>query len=122
VQIWDPAVKYKGPLIADADAYMTGYEKAFGSKPNYITASGTAGALALQLAIEKAGSLDPVQVRDAMLKLDVETFFGHFQFDQNGVDVRASAVISQVQGGKAIPVYPTEIAAAAIRYPRKPFE
>jgi branched-chain amino acid transport system substrate-binding protein len=122
VQIWDPAVKYKGPLIPDADAYMTGYEKTFGSKPNYITASGTAGALALQLAIEKAGSLDPVQERDVMLKLDVESFFGRFQFDQNGVDAKASAVISQVQGGKAIPVYPTEVAAAPIRYPRKALE
>jgi branched-chain amino acid transport system substrate-binding protein len=57
-----------------------------------------------------------------MLKLDVETFFGHFQFDQNGVDAKASAVISQVQGGMAIPVYPTEVAAAPIRYPRKAFE
>jgi branched-chain amino acid transport system substrate-binding protein len=60
--------------------------------------------------------------RDAMLKLDVESFFGHFQFDQNGVDTKASAVISQVQGGKAIPVYPTEVATATIRYPRKLFE
>jgi branched-chain amino acid transport system substrate-binding protein len=122
VQIWDPAVKYKGPLIADAAAYETGYEKAFGSKPNYITAAGTAGALSLQLAIEKAGSLDPVKVRDAMLELDVETFFGRVHFDQNGVDSKASPVISQVQGGKAVPVYPTDIAAATMRYPRKPFE
>lgn len=123
VQIWDPAVKYKGPLVADADAYLAGYQKAFGgAKPNYITASGTAGALALQLAIEKAGSLDPVKVRDAMLQLDVETFFGHVQFDQAGVDKKASAVISQVQGGVAVPVYPGEIAAAPVRYPRKPFE
>jgi branched-chain amino acid transport system substrate-binding protein len=123
VQIWDPAVKYKGPLVADAGAYVAGYEKEFsGSKPNYITASGTAGALALQLAIEKAASLDPVKVRDAMLELDVETFFGHVQFDQTGVDKRASAVISQVQGGVAVPVYPAEIAAAPVRYPRKPFE
>jgi branched-chain amino acid transport system substrate-binding protein len=123
VQIWDPAVKYKGPLVADADAYLAGYQKAFGgAKPNYITASGTAGALALQLAIEKAGSLDPVKVRDAMLQLDVETFFGHVQFDQAGVDTKASAVISQVQGGVAVPVYPGEIAAAPVRYPRKPFE
>lgn len=122
VQIWDPAVKYKGPLVADASAYVAGYEKEFGgSKPNYITASGTAGALALQLAIEKAGSLDPVKVRDAMLQLDVETFFGHVQFDQTGVDKKASAVISQVQGGAAVPVYPAEIAAKPVRYPRKPF-
>ena len=123
VQIWDPAVKYRGPLVADAAAYVAGYEKEFGgSKPNYITASGTAGALALQLAIEKAGSLDPVKVRDAMLQLDVETFFGRVQFDQTGVDKKASAVISQVQGGTAVPVYPAEIAAKPVRYPRKPFE
>ncbi len=123
VQIWDPAVKYKGPLVADAGAYVTGYEKEFaGAKPNYITASGTAGALALQLAIEKAGSLDPLKVRDAMLQLDVETFFGHVQFDQTGIDKKASAVISQVQGGVAVPVYPPEIAAKPVRYPRKPFE
>jgi branched-chain amino acid transport system substrate-binding protein len=123
VQIWDPAVKYTGPLVADAGAYVTGYEKEFaGAKPNYITASGTAGALALQLAIEKAGSLDPVKVRDAMLQLDVETFFGHVQFDQTGIDKKASAVISQVQGGVAVPVYPAEIAAKPVRYPRKPFE
>jgi branched-chain amino acid transport system substrate-binding protein len=121
VQIWDPAVKYKGPVIADAQAYLTGYEKAFGTTPNYITASGTAGALALQLAIEKAASLDPVKVRDAMLQLDVETFFGPFKFNETGVDEKASAVISQVQNGKAIPVYPKEIAAASVRYPRKPF-
>jgi branched-chain amino acid transport system substrate-binding protein len=100
---------------------MTGYEKAFGAAPNYITASGTAGGLALQLAIEKAASLDPVKVRDAMLQLDVQTFFGPIKFNENGVDEKASAVISQVQGGKAIPVYPQEIAAAPVRYPRKPF-
>jgi branched-chain amino acid transport system substrate-binding protein len=122
VQIWDPAVKYTGPMIADAAAYMSGYEKQFGGKPNYITASGTAGALALQLAIEKAASLDPVKVREAMLQLDVQTFFGQLQFDQAGVDKKASAVISQVQGGVAVPVYPAEIAAAKVRYPRKPFE
>ena len=57
-----------------------------------------------------------------MLKLDVETFFGRLQFDPTGVDTKARAVISQVQGGKAIPVYPTDIAAASIRYPRKAFE
>jgi branched-chain amino acid transport system substrate-binding protein len=122
VQIWDPGVKYKGPLIPDAAAYVSGYEKQFHGKPNYITASGTAGALALQLAIEKAGSLDPVKVREAMLQLNVETFFGRLQFDQTGVDRKASAVISQVQGGVAVPVYPADIAAAKVRYPREPFE
>ncbi len=121
VQIWDPAVKYKGQVIGNGADYVKGYEKQFGSAPNYITAAGTAGAVALQLAIEKAASLDPVKVRDAMLHLDTETFFGPLKFEQDGTDPDASAIISQVQGGKAIPVYPAAIAEAKVHYPRKPF-
>lgn len=122
VQIWDPALTYKGPVVADSAAYVDGFKKQFGGEvPTYITAAGTAGALSLQLAIEKAGSIDPVKVREAMLQLDTDTFFGPVKYNDAGVDVKASAVVAQVQGGKAVPVYPAAIAAAPVVYPRKPF-
>lgn len=121
VQIWDPVLTYKGPVIADSATYVDTFKKQFGDAPTYITAAGTAGALVLQLAIEKAGSVDPVKVREAMLQLDTDTFFGPVKFNDAGVDEKASAVVAQVQGGKAVPVFPKAIAAAPVVYPRKPF-
>ena len=123
VQIWDKALTYKGPVVADSAFYVSSFQKQFGGEtPTYITAAGTAGALVLQLAIEKAGSLDPAKVREAMLQLDTDTFFGPVKFNDAGVDVKASAIVAQVQGGKAVAVYPQAIAEAKVVYPRKPFQ
>ena len=122
VQIWDPELKYAGPVIPDSTTYVAGYQKQFGEKPNAIVASGTAGALVLQLAIEKAGSLDPGAVRAAMLGLDVETFFGPIKFDDHGVDEKASAAVVQIQNGMPVPVYPAKAAVASLQYPRRPFQ
>lgn len=122
VAIWEPSLSYKGPVVPDSASYVQGYKAMFGTDPNYLGAAGTASGIVLQQAITAAGTLEPAKVRDAMSKLDFETFFGKVRFNERGVDVAASAVVAQVQGGRAIPVFPTEIQAAPIRYPRKPFE
>ena len=121
VAIWEPSLSYKGPLVADSAAYVKGYTAQFGTEPNYLGASGTAAGIVLQEAIKAAGSIEPAKVRDAMSKLDFQTFFGNVKFNERGVDITASAVVAQVQNGRAIPVFPLAIAAAPIVYPRKPF-
>ncbi len=121
VAIWEQSLSYKGPLVADSATFAAGYKAMFGMDANYLSAAGTASGIVLQQAITTAGTLEPVKVRDALSKLDFETFFGKVKFNDRGVDTAASAVVAQVQNGKAVPVFPTEIAAAAIRYPRKPF-
>jgi branched-chain amino acid transport system substrate-binding protein len=107
--------------VPNCASYTAGYKAMFGMEANYLSAAGTASGIVLQQAITNAGSLDPVKVRDAMSKLDFETFFGKVKFNDHGVDTAASAVVAQVQNGKAVPVFPKDIAAAAIQYPRKPF-
>ncbi len=121
VAIWEPSLSYKDPVVTDSATFSRGYKAMFDIDPNYLSAAGTASGIVLQQAIEAAGTIDPPKVRDAMSKLDIETFFGKVRFNDRGVDTAASAVVAQVQNGKAIPVYPTEIQAAPIRYPRKPF-
>ena len=121
VAIWEPSLSYKGPVVADSATYTAGYRAMFNAEPNYLCAAGTVSGIVLQEAITKAGTIEPAKVRDAMSKLDFETFFGKVKFNERGVDIAASAVVAQVQGGRAIPVYPTEIQAAPIHYPRKPF-
>jgi branched-chain amino acid transport system substrate-binding protein len=121
VAIWEPSLSYKGPVVADSATYVKGYRAMFNAEPNYLSASGTASGIVLQQAITAAGTLEPAKVRDALSKLDFQTFFGNVKFNERGVDIAASAVVAQVQNGKAVPVFPKEIQAAPINYPRKPF-
>ena len=46
-----------------------------------VASESTAACLALQRAIENAGSLKPDKVRDSLASLDVMTFFGRLKFD-----------------------------------------
>lgn len=121
VAIWEQSLSYTGPMVANSAAYATGYKAMFNMEANYLSAAGTASGIVLQQAITNAGTIEPVKVRDALSKLEMETFFGKVKFNDRGVDIAASAVVAQVQNGKAIPVYPKEIATAPIQYPRKPF-
>jgi branched-chain amino acid transport system substrate-binding protein len=121
VAIWEPSLSYTGPVVGNSADYVRGYRAMFNTDPNYLSAAGTASGIVLQQAITNAGTIQPAKVRDAMSKLDFETFYGKIKFNDRGVDTAASAVVAQVQNGKAIPVYPLDVAAAPIQYPRKPF-
>lgn len=121
IALWDATLSYKGPIVADSAAYVAGFKKQFGKDPSVVAAGGTVAGVVLQSAIEKAGSLDATKVRDALLTLDFDTFFGRVKFDKNGVDVTATTVVLQVQNGKAFPIYPEAIRLAPIQYPRKAF-
>jgi branched-chain amino acid transport system substrate-binding protein len=121
VAIWEPSLSYTGPVVGNSADYVRGYRAMFNTDPNYLSAAGTASGIVLQQAITDAGTIQPAKVRDAMSKLDFETFYGKIKFNDRGVDTAASAVVAQVQNGKAIPVYPLDVAAAPIQYPRKPF-
>lgn len=121
VELWEPSLAYKGPAVANGAAYVAGFKAMFGSVPNYLSAGGTASGIVLQQAIENAASIDPARIRDAISKLDFETFYGPVKFNSQGIDVAASAVVAQVQHDKAVPVFPRAVAQATIQYPRKPF-
>jgi branched-chain amino acid transport system substrate-binding protein len=67
-----------------------------------------AGAL-FQMAIEKAGSLDPAKVREALANTDVMTFWGPVRFGPTGQINSLEPPVFQVQGGKPVVVFPAAI-------------
>jgi branched-chain amino acid transport system substrate-binding protein len=95
---WEPAVTYKpdfGPTPAE-------FGKMFQAKykvPDYHAASGYAGGQILQHAIEKANSIDPEKVREALNATDVTTFFGHVKFatddKHHGLQIAHAMVLAQ---------------------------
>ncbi len=120
---WSPTAKYKGApgFITDSKVYAAAFEKAYGHVPDYHNAESTATCLAFQYAIEKAGSLDPLKVRDALAALDVVTFYGLLKFDSRGINIYKPMAVNQIQNGELKTVWPTGVQNAQPMYPTPPW-
>ena len=103
---WSKAFRYKDPLFGSTQGYVRAFREKYGEDPEYHSAGGTAAALSLQLALERAGSLEVEKVRKALLSMKEETFYGVIGFDETGKIVTKRMAVIQVQGGKPVTVYP----------------
>ncbi len=120
---WSPTAKYKGApgFISDSKVYAAEFQKKYGHVPDYHNAESTATCLAFQYAIEKAGTLDPKAVRDALASLDVVTFYGLLKFDSRGINVYKPMAVNQIQNGQLMTVWPTGVQNAQPMYPTPPW-
>ncbi|KIX13356.1 ABC transporter substrate-binding protein [Dethiosulfatarculus sandiegensis] len=118
-----PSTKYP-PAKAFYDAYEKKYgkpiEAGHGPAPSY------ASIFILKAAIEKAGSLDPEAIVEALKKTDLETPLGRVKFSEGhqalfGQDPAKSALGCFIQWndqGKRVVVYPPSIAMEKIALPK----
>ncbi len=84
----------------------------------YQVAESAAAIIAYQKALAAAGSLDPTQVRDALAKLNFDSFYGHIQFDDRGINVfKPMAVMQNQTDGKIYTVGPANMAQKDFQYP-----
>jgi branched-chain amino acid transport system substrate-binding protein len=116
---WSPTAKYEGSpgFITDSKVYAAAFQKKYGHIPDYHNAESSASGLAFQYAIEKAGTLDPEKVRDALASLDVTTFYGILKFDSRGINMYKPMAVNQIQHGDLMTVWPTGVQNAQPMYP-----
>lgn len=116
---WSTTAKYKGApgFITSSAEYTKEFKAKFGHDPDYHNAESTAGCLAFEYAIQKAGSTDPQKVRDALADLDVMTFYGRIKFDSSGINTYKPMVVNQIQNGELVTVWPQAVAVAKPMYP-----
>src|SRR5215470_11223905 len=118
---WTEALLYNGE-----DPWKT--PKAFGSAfrakhadyPTvpYQVAESAVAVIAYQKAIEKAGTIDPTKVRDALAALDMMTFYGKIKFDPRGVNIyKAMAAEQYHPDGNKYTVWPFDVAEKGALYP-----
>lgn len=107
---WHPAVRYEGKDIFKSTVnYVKLFREKYNSVPDYAQASASAAGALFQLAIEKAGTLDPQKVRDALASLDVVTFYGPVKFGPTGQITSLEPPVFQIQGAKPVVLSPPEI-------------
>lgn len=119
VDWWAPQLEYKDSLFGTATNYATEFNAKYSYPPSYISASATACGYLIQLAIEKAGSVDPAAMRAALAGMDAETFYGHIKFNEGGQNIGSPVVIEQIMNQKVVTVFPESVAASKADYPLK---
>ncbi len=129
---WEPKVKFSpenvpegyewyGPTVDEFIQYFkqVAQERGKGDiMPSYHAADAGAAILFLVKAIEKAGSLDPDAVRQAMNDLALYTFYGKIKIDpETGLQIGHEMIVGQWQNGVKVIIWPPEAAEAEPLYP-----
>jgi branched-chain amino acid transport system substrate-binding protein len=110
---WHPVVRYKGEdVFGTTENYNRLVRERYSIVPDYGDASASVSGALLQLAIERAGTIDPKKVRDVLAGLNVTTFYGPVRFAPNGQNVGLDPPVFQIQDGKQVVVYPAAVKQA----------
>lgn len=113
---WHHSAEFKGDdPWGSTKAFYDEFVAREKSDPDYVHAAAAAALVALQKAIEKAGTLDKAKVRDALAGLDIVTFYGPIKFSPNGMNGGRDLPIIQVQGGKPVVLYPERIKQGVLK-------
>jgi branched-chain amino acid transport system substrate-binding protein len=114
---WHPAVRYDGKgVFGSTENFNKLWSAKSKDEPDYAQASAAAAGEVLQLAIEKAGTLDPAKVRDALAALDTVTFFGRIKFGPTGQISSLDPPVFQLQGGKPVVIFPDYVKQADFKF------
>ncbi len=126
---WAPAARNRISYFLDSFHYALAFASQFGHMPDQHAAAATAACLTLEVAIERAACLtlevaieraastESAKVRDALAATDLNTFFGQIKFDDRGANVVKPVYVQQVQSGRAVLIWPPDVASARPRYP-----
>ncbi len=109
---WTPDVKWKG-----AKEFAEKFKGLYGTYPEYHSAEAYAALNVAKDVIERAKSLDPKKLREALAATDIKDGpFGPIKFDAKGQNTH-TMLVTQIQGGQFVTVYPESLAGAKTIYP-----
>ncbi len=105
-----------------AREFVDAHQKEFpGADLSYQTAQGYGACQIFVAAVKRAGSLEPDKIRDTILQMDLNTVFGPFRVDRDGVQLAHRIATYQWQDGRKIIVRPEELAPGKPRFPTPPW-
>ena len=112
---WHHAVKFPG--VAELNAK---HEQRFARPADVIVGPAYACVQIVADAIERAGTLDPPAIRDAIAATNLQTVIGRVRFRPDGTGL-VPTVFVQWQAGKQELVWPKDLGAVPFLYPAPPW-
>ncbi len=115
---WTPNMGWKDEIFGWTSADIAEIcRNETGHACDYHPPQSVAALEVYQRALEKASSLDPQKVRDALAQTNIMTAYGPVRFNEKGQNIAKGMGVIQIQGGKPVVVYPTEFAQSKFVYP-----
>ncbi len=118
---WTPYAPWKDDFFGTSANYAEMMKKRFGYTPSYHPTSASVAGYVLQLAIEKAGTLDVDKVTETLRNMKVTTVWGPMAWNKAGQNIEIHSAAVQVLKGKMEVVYPFEGKTANAVYPMLPW-
>ncbi len=107
---WHPELRFtSSDVFGSTEKYVKLFSAKYKKSPDYAQASSSAAGTVLQLAIEKAGTIEPDKVRDMLASTVFNTFYGPIKFGPSGQNVTADNPIFQIQNKKIVIVAPANV-------------
>ena len=117
---WDETMKATDRLFGSPAEYNKAMQAAYNyNVVPYQTAEASCGVAVWANALQRAQSLDPEKVRETLTKTDMKTMCGGVKFASDGSNPGKDMVLRQIHDGTYKVVYPSEVAAASLVYPRQ---
>lgn len=131
--VWTDAVHANSEILwPDAASYAKSAQDAYGVHADYTQAGSTTAGIAFQAALQKINAAPPLteakrdELVTALEKLDIQTFYGHLKFAEEGQFFHANIGITpltvQIIGGKTMIVGPEKDAQTSAQYPMTPWD
>ena len=118
---WTPYAPWKDDFFGTSQNYSDMVKKRFGYVPSYHPTSASVAGEVLQMAIEKAGTLDVDKVTETLRNMKVTTVWGPMAWNKAGQNIEIHSAAVQVLKGKMEVVYPFEGKTADVVYPFVPW-
>lgn len=118
---WAETLSYSDEYFGSAADYHKLFIDTFDGYTTvpYQAAQASAAVIVWKEAFEKANSLDPKKVRDAIAATDMETFYGPVRFSEAGNNIAKPMVLRQIQDGDYVVVAPSKYASHKLVWPRE---
>jgi branched-chain amino acid transport system substrate-binding protein len=113
---WTTTAPYKDEIFGwTAPQFAEDFQKQYGHVPDYHPIQSAAALEVFYRAFQKAGSLDPEKVRDAIAATDMVTAYGPIRFNDKGQNIAKSMSVVQIQNGVPVSVYPKDGAQGSLK-------
>jgi len=80
-------------------------------------AQASAAVIVWKEAFEQASAFDAAKLREALSKLELDSFYGRIDFDDSGRNIGKPMVLRQIQNGEYKVVAPTKWASSKLVFP-----